>query len=61
MEVNLKEEQDKLVVNVSIPDRRRASDPHGVVRTKRVLDVVKQKGYNVSEYKVEIEAIWHRG
>lgn len=57
MEVNLKEEQDKLVVNVSIPDRRRASDPHRVVRTKEVLDVVKQKGYNVSEYKVESEAV----
>ena len=57
MEVNLKEEQDKLVVNVSIPDRRRASDPHRVVRTKEVLDVVKQKGYNVSEYRVESEAV----
>ncbi len=53
MKVNFKEEGDRLVVDVTIDGRSMARDPHRSVRTEQVLDIVKEKGYNVNEYVVE--------
>ena len=55
MEISLKEENNCLTVDVSIDGRSKARDPHKVVRTQEVLDALKQKGYNVSNYVIEKE------
>tara|TARA_Y100001938_G_C7969008_1_gene368335 strand:- start:414 stop:812 length:399 start_codon:yes stop_codon:yes gene_type:complete len=53
MKVNFKEQDDRLMVSVTIEGRSMARDPHTSVRTEQVLDIVREKGYNVSDYVVE--------
>ena len=53
MKVNFREEGNRLMVDVTINNRQKARDPHVTIRTQHVLDIVKDKGYNVCEYVVE--------
>ena len=55
MKVNFKEEDGKLMVNVSIDGRAKARDPHVSVRTEQILDIVRENGYNLNDYVVETE------
>ena len=56
MDVKFREEDDRLVVDVTIDERKKASDPHRVVGTKQILDIAKDRGYNVGNYTVEAES-----
>ena len=53
MKIEFREDGDVLIVDVSLNERRKASDPHEVVRTQQILDIMQDKGYNVGEYSVE--------
>ena len=55
MKVNFREEGNRLMVDVIINNRQKARDPHVTIRTQHVLDILKEKGYNVGEYVVEQE------
>lgn len=53
MKLNLKEEGNRLDIDVTIDGRPRARSPHTSVRTQEVLDIVKEKGYNLEDYVIE--------
>jgi hypothetical protein len=53
MKFNLKKEGIRLVIDVTIDNRPRARSPHTSVRTEQVLDIVKERGYNIDDYVIE--------
>ena len=56
MKFDLKEEGIRLVIDVTIDGRPLARSPHTSVRTQQVLDIVKEKGYNLDNYVIEKES-----
>ncbi len=53
MDINFKNDGDNLMVEVRLPERRTPNDPHVVVKTQQVLDIMEENGYNISEYNME--------
>ena len=55
MRVDFDQKGDKLVVSVTIKGRSKARDPHTKLNTVEVLDIIKNNGYNVSDYNIDKE------
>ena len=52
MKVNLTEEKNKLVVEVTIKKRVYARDKNTIVETRNVLDYLTENGYSIAEWKI---------
>ena len=55
MKYNITKEQNTIKVIASVPSRRRADSPVELIDTKKILAILTEEGYNVSDYNTEIE------
>ena len=53
MKFQISESENTVTVSVSLTERIYARDPVESVDTKKVLELLKESGYNTSEYNVE--------
>lgn len=53
MKFEISESENTITVSVSLTERIYARDPIESVDTKKVLELLKESGYNTSEYNVE--------